>query len=140
MNTRPKDTRWRCPPPARSASALLLVMLAVGACTPDPETVERAGVDPVGMYELELVDDNERIPGTMEIAGTAGSYTGHIRAEGRPDGTISTVTTGGDQVTITADFPGMVLLLRLDFDGDSFVGDWSMRAQGGSVEGRRTAS
>jgi len=120
---------------ARLGSVALLIGLA--GCGPDSETLARAGVDPVGTFEFTLIDDGERIPGGMEISGTAGAYGGRIYAEGRPDGTISTVTTGGNQVTVTVDFPGMILLARLEFDGDSFSGDWSMRGEGGAVEGLR---
>ena len=74
----------------------LALLLALAGCGPDAETVARAGVDPVGTFEFTLIDDGERIPGGMEVSGEAGAYGGRIYAEGRPDGSISTVTTGGN--------------------------------------------
>ena len=121
----------------RAGLCAMALSLGVAGCGADAEIIARAGVDPVGSFEFVLIDEGERINGGMEISGTAGAYTGRVYAEGRPDGAISTVTTGGNQMTVTADFPGMILLARLEFDGDSFSGDWSMRGQGGAVEGRR---
>lgn len=140
---RPLERMLRSSPKARAPNTMATKLLAisllfgVAACGADAGLVARAGADPVGTYEFTLIDDGERVDGGMEISGTAGAYSGRMHAEGRPDGTISTVTTGGNQMTVTVDFPGLILLVRLEFDGESFSGDWSMRGQGGAIEGRR---
>lgn len=97
----------------------------------------RGTVDPVGSFDLSFTDDGKPMTGTMVVQGRPGSFTGHINAEARPEVRISTVTASGQLVTVTADVPNGVLLLRFRMTGDSLHGDWSLRNDGGRLVGVR---
>jgi hypothetical protein len=105
---------------------------------PWPERAQTPGtVNPVGSYDLSFIDDGKPMTGTMVIRGTPGEYSGRITAEARPQVQISTVTASGPLVTVTADVPNGVLLLRFRVTGDSLHGDWSLRNDGGRLSGVR---
>lgn len=93
--------------------------------------------DPVGSYDLAFIDDGKPMTGTMVIEGTPGTYSGRINAQARPEVQISTVTASGPLVTVTADVPNGVLLLRFRMTADSLHGDWSLRGDGGRLSGAR---
>ena len=97
----------------------------------------RRTADPAGSYDLSFTDDGKPMTGSMIILGTPGEYTGRINADGRPEVQISTVTASGRLVTVTADVPNGVLLLRFRVTGDSLHGDWSLRNDGGRLVGAR---
>ena len=99
----------------------------------------RPTVNPVGSYAFTFMDDGKPMTGTMEVQGTPGTYAGRINAEARPEVRISTVTASGPLVTVTADVPNGVLVLRFKITGDSLHGDWFLRSDGGRLTGVRTA-
>lgn len=97
----------------------------------------RGTVDPAGAYAFTFIDAGTPMTGTMEVQGAPGTYTGRINADGRPEVQISTVTASGPLVTITADVPNAVLVLRFRMTGDSLHGDWFLRNEGGRLSGVR---
>src|SRR3712207_1996698 len=109
----------------RSCAALLLAACAGRAAAPREDTPPT--VDPAGEYELTFVDDGKPAKAVMLVTGGPGTFGGRIAAETRPEVAITTVTASGPLVTVTADVPQGVLLLRLRLDGDSVSGNWSLR-------------
>ena len=101
------------------------------------ERREARTVDPIGTYDLSFTDDGKAMNALMVVAGTPGGFRGRVMADGRPEVAISTVTASGPLVTVTADVPNGVLLLRLRVTGDSVHGDWSLRGDGGRLVGAR---
>ena len=99
----------------------------------------RGTVNPAGSYAFTFIDDGKPMTGTMQVQGTPGTYTGRINAEARPEVQISTVTASGPLVTVTADVPNGVLVLRFKMTGDSLHGDWFLRNDGGRLSGVRNA-
>ena len=97
----------------------------------------RGTVNPAGSYTFTFTDAGTPRTGTMEVQGAPGTYTGRINAEARPEVQISTVTASGPLVTITADVPNGVLVLRFKMTGDSLHGDWFLRNEGGRLSGVR---
>lgn len=92
-----------------------------------------------GVYRFVYEDDGDEFGGTATIVGTPGAYGGEVRFEdGRPDLAISSATSSGNLVVMTADVPGAVLLMRLHFEGDAFTGDWVLGSGAGRVRGTRS--
>ena len=104
-----------------------------------PAVQARGTVNPAGSYAFTFMDDGKPMTGTMEVQGAPGTYTGRINAEARPEVQISTVTASGPLVTVTADVPNGVLVLRFKMTGDSLHGDWFLRSDGGRLSGLRSA-
>jgi hypothetical protein len=123
----------------RSTLACLVILLGCGKPQTDPAPIRT--VDPVGNYEFTFVDDGQPITGTMVVSGTPGTFSGRIRTTTRPEVTISTLTASGPLVTVTADIAqGAVLLIRYRVTGDSILGNWMLRNDGGRFAGRRVAA
>ena len=133
---------------SRTPFAVIVYLISAVACagrsgtaTPHPTDTIRAAqqqarsIDPTGQYDLQFADDGSTRKATMTVEGSAGSYTGRIRAENRPEAAITAVAASGQQVIVTADVPQGVLLVRLRVQGDSVRGDWSLKNDGGRVVG-----
>lgn len=133
MTARPvnETTPWR----VLIGSAILAFAIAC-ASAPKSTVPTIAAFDPVGDYEMTITDDGKPSTATMTVTGTPGTYTGVIRAQGRPDVSITTLTTSGSKVTVTGDVSQGVLLFRFEMTGETLRGDWSLRGKGGKAEGR----
>jgi hypothetical protein len=101
---------------------------------PEGEATLRA-TDPRGSYDLVFTGDDKPKAGTMVVTGNPGALTGRVTAVSRPEATIRTITASGARVTVTADAPNGVLLLRFRTSRDSLHGDWSWGGESGRLVG-----
>lgn len=122
---------------------LLAALVTASGCASSQPAESRfpyAFFDPIGKYTMTITDDGEEVDAIMEIIGEPGGYSGTISVTTRPTVDISTVTATADQMTITAVIPNGVVVIRLRVDGDSVSGDWSLRGDGGTVNGLKGPS
>ena len=94
--------------------------------------------DPIGNYEFETMVDGQTIAGSMTIEGSEGAWAGIIVAEGQGEMLISSVELDGKLMTIYAEVPEVgELIIEVEFDGDEFIGSWSLGFDGGDLVGRK---
>ena len=123
--------------------------LAASACatagtTPEAGTATTtvapasASVNPVGRYEFTTSVQGQAVTGGMEIAGTAGAYTGQITTSITPPIPVTGVTATGQQMVITGNTPDGTLTIRMNFtDATAFTGGWELAGDSGAITGRR---
>lgn len=118
--------------------AAVVAMLVAGcASSPEVEPAPAAALDPVGTYSLSTTIQGMAVDGQMRITGTPGSYDGSAYTDTTGEIPFTRVTVDGNRVSITADSPEGPLEIRLVFDGDAFTGSWEMGTDGGSIRGQR---
>ncbi len=118
-------------------SSVVAFVLTINACASTRRGTSAVRTfDPVGDYQLSMIDAGQSRNATMAVTGTPGQYGGKINADQRPEVAISTLTVSAQQVTVTGDIPQGMLVLRFRVVGDSVSGDWSLRGQGGRFAGK----
>lgn len=120
-----------------------LSLLTAACATPAPSTsapsagpAPSAGVNPVGTFNFITSGEGDEIRGTIEIAGSPGAYTGHVRTP-HDDIPISRVMVAGQEMTVTANTPDGPLTLTLIFTGSTFTGGWTVGEAHGPLTGQR---
>jgi hypothetical protein len=122
-----------------------VLLLAAAACAPAAQTAAAPaapaaspGLNPVGRYEFSTSVQGQAVTGGVEIAGTAGAYTGQITTSITPPLPISSVAVAGQVITVTGDTPDGVLTFTMNFsDGTNFTGGWTLSGDSGQLTGRR---
>lgn len=133
-------------------AAALSLSAAACSTTPPPETTpgsttitttttttaRGAAINPVGRFEFTTTVQGQPLTGAIEIAGTAGAYTGQITTSITPPLPISGVTATGQQMVVTGNTPDGTLTIRMNFaDAASFTGGWELAGDSGALTGRR---
>lgn len=123
--------------------------LTAAACStgPAPDTTPSGGaqassaaINPVGRYEFATTVQGQMVTGNIDIAGTAGSYTGQITTSITPPLPISGATVDGQTVIVTGNTPDGVITIRMNFsDGTNFSGGWELGGDSGNMTGRRVS-
>lgn len=94
-------------------------------------------LDPVGHYTLSTSVQGRAVDGRIRITGARGSWGGSIYTQVTGELPLSSVAVDGQEVRLTANTPDGTVHIRMLVSGDTFTGDWSLGAEGGSLRGRR---
>ena len=129
----------------RKTLFLLMTALLVAGCaaSPGPEpaapSAAQLALDPVGTYNFTTTVQGMSVTGQAVIGGTRGSWTGSLYSDATGELPIRSVSVSGNQITMLADSPDGTVQIRMLMDGETFTGDWSLGAEGGTLRGRRVS-
>lgn len=111
---------------------------AVAAAAPAPAPA-RAVVNPVGRWTVALTAQGQAFDMVMELRAIQGDeFGGVINSQAFPPIPINKATRTGNSMVIKITAPtGDEATININFEGDTFTGDWSMPGDGSRVSGRR---
>lgn len=139
----------------RSFGALVGVLLVSTACakasgtaettpmaSPAPAAVQPAMpamVNPVGRWAVALTAQGQAFDMVMDLRAVSGDeFTGVLNSQAFPPIPINKATRTGNSMVIKITAPtGDEATININFEGDTFSGDWSMPGDGSRVSGRR---
>jgi hypothetical protein len=109
---------------------------AAAAAAPAPA---RAVVNPVGRWTVALTAQGQAFDMVMELRAIQGDeFGGVINSQAFPPIPINKATRTGNSMVIKITAPtGDEATININFEGDTFTGDWSMPGDGSRVSGRR---
>ncbi len=131
----------------RRLAALLLIGVTIAGCSrstvsgnnpprPEPESPPVTALDPLGVYDFQTQAMGSTVTGTFTISGSPGSYSGSASSDiGRFS--LSEIAVDGQHLSFMGDSPDFVVYFALDFDGDSFTGQWDAEGMSGFISGQK---
>jgi len=122
--------------PMRLSSIALAVLATTLACSKGPG-VPAPLRSPAGMYDFTTEVEGQAVSGTVEIAGTEGSYSGWIRTSISDPLPIRSVTIAHDTMTVVAQSPDAPVTMIFTFQGNDFVANWEYAGQVGVARGSK---
>lgn len=131
--------------PLLAAGALLLPLgacsspAASGGAAPAPAAVAAPAVNPTGRWNVALTAQGQPFDFIMELRQLEGNqYGGVVSSQMFPPMNINRATLSGNTMRISVTAPtGDEANFNITFEGDTFVGNWSMPGDGSPVSGRR---
>lgn len=125
----------------KSMSWILVLTGLVAGCASAPDgtatDTPSTGLDPVGSYTFTTTVQGMAVDGQLRITGSTGAWGGSLYSTATGELPLSSVEVDGRQLRLTAETPDGTVYIRMNFQGDTFTGDWSLGAEGGSLQGRR---
>lgn len=96
-------------------------------------------VNPVGRWTVALTAQGQAFDMVMELRAVEGNeFTGSIMSQAFGQIPITKATRTGNSMVIKIAVPtGDEGTININFEGDTFSGDWSMPGDGSKVSGRR---
>jgi len=138
----------------KTTLATVLLLVSAAACAPAPGAMPApaappaaavapaapAALNPVGRYEFSTSLQGQLLTGTLEIAGTAGAYTGRITSSATEPIPITAVTVTGQEMVVAGETPNGTLTIHMTFaGGPNFTGNWTLAGDGAPLTGRRVS-
>ena len=126
---------------------LLFATLSVAACSqssasniaappPDPAPPPAPVLDPVGTFDYQTEAMGMPVSGSFAITGSPGAYTGTMTSDMGPI-TLRDIEVDGLELSAIGDSPDFVVVFVLEFEGDSFTGEWEAEGMTGFITGSR---
>ena len=126
---------------------LLFAALSVAACSqssagsvaappPEPTPPPTPVLDPVGTFDYQTEVEGMPVGGSFTITGSTGAYTGTMTSDMGAI-TLRDIEVDGQELTAVGDSPDFIVVFVLEFDGDSFTGEWEAEGLIGYITGSR---